>query len=135
MRLNLTLRLSIAAAVGVFADLFGMGDAYTYSTRMHQMHAVALCSVLASLLLVPFILNFGAKRTLPMAGTVWTGMAISHSIVLIAEISADPTSHNLFPFEYVMLSFFAVPALLGAVAGRFAGQAWGSRGRSKNPVD
>jgi hypothetical protein len=135
MRLNLTLRLSIAAAAGVFADLFGMGDAYAYSTRMHEMHAVALCSVLAALLLVPFILNFAARRTLLISGAVWTGMAISHTIVLIAEISADPTSHNLFPFEYVMLSFFAVPALLGALAGRFAGQAWGSRGGGKNPVD
>lgn len=36
----------------------------------------------------------------------------------IAELVADPTSHNLFPFEWVMYLFMAVPVLLTALAGR-----------------
>jgi hypothetical protein len=117
-----------AAAVGAFADLYVMGDEYSNAA------AVALWCALAGLLLVPLILNFGAKRTLLISAAVWAGMTIAHTIVLIVETSADPTSHNLWPFEYLMLALVAVPALLGATAGRFAGQAWaagtGSTARS-----
>lgn len=123
-------RLLAAAAVGALADFFGMGDAYSYSARMHQSHPAALWSVLAALLLVPAVLNFGVRQTLRITAAVWAGMAIPHTILLVAEISADPTSHNLFPFEYVLLGLFAIPALLGAVAGRFAGQAWGGGARN-----
>jgi hypothetical protein len=128
---NPKLRLLAAAAVGVFADFLGMGDYYNYSARMRGSHPVALWCVLAALLLVPVILNFGAKQTLRISAAVWAGMAIPHTIVLILETSADPTSHNLWPFEYVMLSILAFTALLGALAGRFAGQAWRAATRSK----
>lgn len=117
-------RLLAAAAVGVFADLFAMGDAYAYASRMRGLHAVALWGALAALLAVPVVLNFGEKHTLRITAAVWAGMLVPHTLVLIREISADPTSHNLWPFEYALLCLFAVPALLGAVAGRFAGQAW-----------
>jgi hypothetical protein len=134
LHLNLTWRLLAAAAVGAFADLYVMGDAYSYAARMrgsYPYHAVALWCVLAGLLLVPLILNFGARRTLLITAALWTGLAIVHTIVLVAETSADPTSHNLWPFEYLMLSLFALPALLGATAGRFAGQAWRAGDGSK----
>lgn len=89
--------------MGAFADLYVMGDEYSNAA------AVALWCALAGLLLVPLILNFGAKRTLLISAAVWAGMTIAHTIVLIVETSADPTSHNLWPFEYLMLSLVAVP--------------------------
>jgi hypothetical protein len=118
------LRLLASAAVGVFADLFGMGDAYSYTARMRTHHLAAEYWVLVALLLGPLILNFGARRTLAISAAVWVGMAVTHTIVLIREVSADPTSHDLLPFEYIMLCVLAIPALLGAAIGRFAGQAW-----------
>jgi hypothetical protein len=54
---------------------------------------------------------------LAAAAVVWAGMAIPHTILPIAETSANPTSHNLWPFEYLFLCIFAVPALFGAAAG------------------
>jgi hypothetical protein len=128
------LRLVAAAGVGAFADFYLMGDAYSYTARMrgsYPFNASALWCALAALVVAPLILNFGASRTLLTSAAVWAGLVITHTIVLIKEISADPTSHNLFPFEYGMLSFFAVPAL-GAAVGRFAGQAWGTRGGGKS---
>jgi hypothetical protein len=38
----------------------------------------------------------------------------------IAEIAADSTSHNLFPFEFVMYAVFALPAVGAAGLGRIA---------------
>ena len=131
MRLNPKLRFLAAALVGLFADLFGMGDAYSYQARMRGLHTVALWCALAALLLVPAVLNFGEKLTLRIAAAVWSGMAVPHTLVLIREISVDPTSHNLWPFEYIILCLFAVPALLGGVAGRFAGQAWAAGNQRK----
>ena len=40
-------------------------------------------------------------------------------VAMIAEIVADPTSHNLFPFELVMYAAMALPVLLAALAGRW----------------
>ena len=74
--------------MGAFADLYVMGDAYSYAARTrgsYPYNAVALWCALAGLLLVPLILNFGAKRTLPISAAVWAGMAIVHTIVLIVE--------------------------------------------------
>ena len=39
-------------------------------------------------------------------------------ICMIAELAADPTSHNLFPFELVMYDAFSIPAILAAGLGR-----------------
>jgi len=57
------------------------------------------------------------------------GTAVPHTILLIAETSADPPP-TIRPFEYFFLCLFAIPGLLGAAAARFAGQAWraGARG-------
>jgi hypothetical protein len=118
------LQLSGSAAVGAFADFYILGDAYSYAHRMrgpYPFNAVALWWAVAALVAVPFVLNFGARRTLQISATVWAGLAIAHTILLIVEISADPTSHNLWPFEYIRLSLWAVPALLSAAVGRFAG--------------
>lgn len=124
-------RYLAAAAVGLFADLFGIGDAYAYHARMRGLHSAALWCALAALLIVPAILNFGSKLTLRLAAAILAGMAVPHTLVLIREISVDPTSHNLWPFEYILLGLFVVPALLGGAAGRFAGQAWAAGNRGK----
>jgi len=120
-------RLLFAAATGFFADLFGMGDAYDYSERMHTTHSALLITALAALLIVPAILNFGQRMTFRIPIAVWIGMAIPHTTVLAVEVSRDPTSHNLFPFEYILITAFTIPALSGSLAGGFAGRAW-SRG-------
>jgi hypothetical protein len=39
-------------------------------------------------------------------------------LAALAEIVADGTSHNLIPFELAMYAMLAVPAAIGALAGR-----------------
>ena len=49
-------------------------------------------------------------------------------IATIAEMVVDPTSHNLFPFEWAMYLFMAVPVLLTALAGRMIREHYLRRG-------
>lgn len=59
----------------------------------------------------------GSLTRLPVLGIGLSSMAIP-PIVAIAEIVADPTSHNLIPFELVMYLLMCAPALLMALLGR-----------------
>lgn len=40
-------------------------------------------------------------------------------VVAITEMVMDTSTHNLIPFELMMYLFMAIPALLGALLGRF----------------
>lgn len=111
--MNFALRLSCGAAAGVFADLFAIGDAYGYTARIREPHNVALACGLLVLLLVPAALNLRGRRTFAIAAAVWGGMVATHTAVLIAETSHDPTSHNLWPFEYLFICMFALVGLIG----------------------
>lgn len=127
----MTLRLLAAIAVGVFADLFAMGDAYSYSARIQQFHVTAFGCAEAAVLLIPAVLNFGMRRTFAIALAVWAGMIVAHTVVLIWETSRDPTSHNLWPFEYMFLLVLAIPAWIGTAAGRLADAVWVAHPRNK----
>jgi hypothetical protein len=66
---------------------------------------LAALGLLAGLLtrLWPLFIALASVATLPIA--------------TIAELIADPTSHNLFPFEWMMYLLMAVPVLLTALVG------------------
>ena len=120
-----------AAALGMVTDLFAMGDVYGYSARIRQTHAAAFVGAVVALFLVTAVLNLGARRTFAVAAMVWAGMSTAHTLVLIVETSRDPTSHNLWPFEYLFIVLLVMPALLGAAAGRLTDAARAARARSK----
>lgn len=130
MRFSNRMRFLAAAALGIVADLFAMGDAYGYSTRMQQSHVAAFVAALIALLLGAAVLNFGMQRTFAVAAMVWAGMMAAHTWELITETSRDPTSHNLWPFEYFFISLLVIPALTGAAAGRLADAARAARARN-----
>jgi hypothetical protein len=55
--------------------------------------------------------------TIPLA--ILLGMAITHSVLLIRDVIVDPTSHNLWPFEYIFWGFVIVaPAFIGSFLAR-----------------
>jgi len=67
--------------------------------------ALAALGLLAGLLtrLPVFAIGLASIATLPVG--------------MVAEIFYDPTSHNMFPFEFVVYLLLQVPALLGALLG------------------
>jgi hypothetical protein len=48
-------------------------------------------------------------------------------VFAFAEMNADPTSHNLFPFEFVMYAIYSVPAILGAAVSQLPRSWFGPR--------
>ena len=114
------MRFLVAAALGLVADLLAMGDAYGYSARIQQACAAAFVGALVALFLVTAALNSGVQRAFAVAAMVWAGMMAAPTLVLIAETSRDPTSHDLWPFEYLFISLLVMPALMGAAVGKLA---------------
>jgi len=60
-------------------------------------------------------------------GCLWTkykwlwglGAVSLFPISSVAEMIMNPSSHNLWPFEFVMYGFFAIPGIIGAYIGAF----------------
>jgi hypothetical protein len=47
------------------------------------------------------------------------GMVVTHTALLIRDVIVDPTSHNLWPFEFLFWGFaIAVPAYIGSMLAR-----------------
>ncbi len=57
------------------------------------------------------------KRWLMLGSLSVALMFPLHIINVFHDISVDPTSHNLFPFEFAILFFLGLPALPGAFLG------------------
>lgn len=58
------------------------------------------------------------------------GVFIGHMAVIAVDLSADPTNHNLLPFEFVILTVVVSPAFVGALVGQFLTR-WVARGKSE----
>lgn len=57
------------------------------------------------------------KRWLMLGSLSVSLMFPLHIVNVFHDISVDPTSHNLFPFEFAILFFLSLPALPGAFLG------------------
>lgn len=68
----------------------------------------------------------GAFTRLPVVVIALSSVALL-PVAMFAEIFADPTSHNLFPFELVYDAILALPALIGASVAVLARRALGRR--------
>jgi len=70
-------------------------------------------------LVIGFFVSLGATMGRYRAiAFVLLGICIAHLLVIIADYQQNPTSHNLAPFEFVLLCVCAAPGL-GDVEGRF----------------
>ena len=125
------MRFLAAAALGIVANLLAMGDAYGYSAAMQQACAAASVGALVALFLVTAALNSGVQHAFAVAAMVWAGMMAAPTLVLIAETSRDPTSHDFWPFEYLFISLLVMPALMGAAVGKLADAPRVTRTRNK----
>jgi hypothetical protein len=69
--------------------------------------------------LVPPARDFIRSSDLLIPLAILLGMVVSHTTSLIRDVIVDPTSHNLWPFEYLFWGFaIAVPAFLGSILAR-----------------
>lgn len=108
-------RYPIAIFIGIMFDAVFFWKFQPYSTREHgpdllPWYFLPILAFVAGLLLT--IAVDGKKRWIPVAMLV--SFAAANACLIVADCSADPTNHNLWPFEFVIIALATAPAFLGA---------------------
>ncbi|MSV36348.1 MAG: hypothetical protein EXQ47_12240 [Bryobacterales bacterium] len=107
----------VAGAVAYLATLFRF---LTYSQR-NRLSAESYVAFAVAVLVIGFLAALGAgKVRYRIAGCVPLGVFVVHAGVIAVDLQKDPTDHNLFPFEFVILGICASPAYIGAAAAGLA---------------
>jgi hypothetical protein len=108
-------RLAGAVCMGVVFDAVFLWKFQPYSVREHG-HDLLPAFMLPILAFVAgLLLTLGGeekKRWVPVA--MLGGLCAAHACLIVADCSADPTDHNLWPFEFVILAVAMAPAFPGA---------------------
>ena len=133
------IRMVFAFAIGVGIDLILFADAYPYSERYPHQSLVGISIYWLGPLLslvCSFALDFKGRSSraasrapgwianldsfgLLIPLVIVIGQTITHTIVLIRDVTIDPTTHNLLPFEYIFAWIaVGVPAIAGSMLAR-----------------
>jgi len=108
-------RYAGAVFLGVFFDAIFFWKFQPYSMRERGPDLLAwyflpILTFVAGLLLT--IALEGKKRWIPVA--MFGGFCAANACLIVADCSADPTNHSLWPFEFVMIAAATAPAFVGA---------------------
>ena len=57
------------------------------------------------------------RRWLLLAAVAMVLPAVLNAVNILHDWTRDATSHNLFPFEFLIYAFICLPALVGALLG------------------
>ena len=109
------LRYACAVFIGVIFDAVFFWKFQPYAPREHSpgllpWYLLPILALLAGLLLT--LALDGKKRWIPLA--IFCGFSLANACLIVADCSADPTNHNLWPFEFVMIAAATAPAFVGA---------------------
>ena len=108
-------RLAVAVMIGVLFDAVFNWRFQPYSAR-NSHHDVLPWFMLPILAFVAGLLLTlgmeGRKRLVPLA--LVGGFFAANACLIVADCRDDPTNHNLWPFEFVIIVVMTSPAFLGA---------------------
>lgn len=108
-------RYVCAIFIGVIFEAVFFWKFQPYSTREHghdllPWYFLPIFAFVAGLLLT--IAVDGKKRWIPVA--MFGSFCVANAGLIVADCSTDPTNHNLWPFEFVIIALATAPAFLGA---------------------
>ncbi len=113
----MTYRCVASAVLGVILYLFYFWRFLPYSQRDRPEHQPNWWSFMIILLVAGLVLTLGARR-----GRFWIPTCLlltlfaANIVMIVVDCIPDPTNHNLWPFEFVMITVLAIPAYIGACA-------------------
>jgi hypothetical protein len=130
MRFRLTASTLTAFAIGALSDFFLIRNGLSYGGQTLLDKDPALWPIwLAGIAVCTYLLENmrraarNKERTLSAPGPALAllfGAMITHAVLFIHDVVADPTTHNLWPFEFLFWGIVvAAPALAGALLARF----------------
>ena len=108
-------RLACAVFLGVVLDAVCFWKFRPYSTREHGPELLPWYFLLVITFVAGLLLSVGfdgKKRWIPIA--IFGGFAAANACLIVADCMNDPTNHNLWPFEFVMIGLATTPAFIGA---------------------
>jgi hypothetical protein len=123
---------AIAAALAYVLTLFSF---LTYEQRQDLGLGSYVVFALMMLIAGFFFARDAGRNHLRIAGCALLGVFVAHSAVVAADLTEDPTHHNLLPFEFIFLAMFAAPAFLGAILARSMDSDNGSSGDGASRAD
>lgn len=108
-------RLAGAVCAGVILHAVFIWKFQPYTVRERgpgplPAYLLPVLAFLAGLLLS--LAAEGKRRWIPTA--MLGGFCVANACLILADCAADPTNHNLWPFEFVILAVSMAPAFLGA---------------------
>jgi len=112
-------RCIAAAITGLILHALIFHPWIDYSHRERTMPGAMPMAI--AFVIAGFLLTFGLRerRGLVLMCIVG-GMFAGNAALCTYDWMGDPTTHNLFPFEFVMIAFAIVPAAVGAFLGHLA---------------
>jgi hypothetical protein len=108
-------RYAGAVFIGVIFEAVFLWKFRPYTAREHgpdllPWYWLPVLAFVAGLLLT---LGFdGKKRWIPVV--LLGGFFAANACLIVADCSVDPTNHNLWPFEFVLIAVATAPAFLAA---------------------
>lgn len=115
-------RCIAALVTGVFLHAMIFHPWLPYSIR--ERHVLSAWAMASMLLVAGLVLTFGLKeRRGLVAASIVGGMWVANALLIAYDFSNDPTTHNLFPFEFIVIGFAIIPVAAGAFISHLANRA------------
>lgn len=108
-------RYAVAVIVGVVFEAVFFWKFQPYSAREHGHDLLPWYFLPVLALAAGFLLSMGIegeRRWIPVA--MLAGFAAANACLIVADCKADPTNHNLWPFEFLIIALAMSPAFVGA---------------------
>ena len=111
-------RYIVAVCAGVVLHFLFFHPYLPYSVREHRMPG--FWPMVITLLLAGFAATFrAAGHTARICAFVVLGMCLGNAVLLLFDWTKDPTTHNLFPFEFIMIASAMIPIYAGGLLSRW----------------
>lgn len=89
-----------------------------YSARERSWTTGGFVAVMIGGLIGGLLLARGVRpHRYRIAAAFLAAIFAANACVIAFDWTVDPTDHNMFPFEFVLLGILAIPAFLGAAIG------------------
>ena len=107
--------VSILGVISIILPVFILGDLKPYESPLFPLLRTGIEGVskysFLFLLLSGFIVKLFSDAPSWKIGLM---SMVLFPLAAICEMIADPTSHTMFPFEFIFYTFYTIPALAGA---------------------
>ncbi len=110
------IRCALSAGVAAVTFVLFYYQFLPYSERNRAQTGFNALIIMILAFLTGLMFGVGTTRRYVVAAGFMLGMFAANAILFEFDTAVDPTTHNLIPFEFVILGVLAAPAFVGAAA-------------------